>query len=115
METPKKLLNEYIRLRNEIVADGIDSRRRVIRQSLNVALLSYRAQQRYYRARAKFSDGTEAPERPMVLTSGWKRDLTKAAAVNQEIGTHLSELRRRGRPNAAMSAVKFSAAGQADA
>ena len=115
METPKKLLNEYIRLRKEIVADGIDSRRRVIRQSLNLDLLSYRVQQRYYCARAKFSDGTEAPERPMVLTKAWKRDLTKAAAVNKEIGTHLSELRRRRKPGAAMSAVKSSPAGQADA
>lgn len=94
METPKSLLNEYIRLRSEIAAKGMDSTRRVIRQSLNVSLLSYRAQQQYYRARAKFSDGTEAPECPMVLSDVWKRDLTKAAAVNREIGKHLSELRR---------------------
>jgi hypothetical protein len=97
METPKDLLKYYIELRDEIVTNGIDSRRRVIRQLLNVAMQSYRAQQRYYRARAQFSDGTEAPECPMVLTAAACRNLTKAAAVNKEIGTHLSELRMRRR------------------
>lgn len=100
--TTKRLLNNYVRLRDELTAKGPSERLRVMRSLLNVAMRLYRLVQRYQKAKTKYSVYNELLETRSPLTAADARNLTAASAVNREITEILRE-RRNGRPSGVAS------------
>jgi len=87
--TTKKLLNQYVCLRDEIALHGPGQRLLLVRRCQNVIMRIYRAEQRYARLKAKTGIVIEFFERDRPLTATDAKNLTAASAVNREITQRL--------------------------
>ena len=97
--TTKKLLNQYVWLRDEIASHGPSPRLLVVRRCQNLVMRLYRAQQKYEAMKQK-RPGLRIEffecDRPLTATDA--KNLTAASAVNRETTQILREW-RNGRPS----------------
>lgn len=101
----RQLLNEFIRLREELTTSDPTERWIVFRRGMTAILNSYRVQLAYIKARAEYATAhNEVPEKSRLFTKSNLRNLKEAAAVNREIGRRLSELKKSKRGVAATRA-----------
>jgi len=94
-----RLRFDYLRLHNDLAANGPSPEFRKSRAALNTILRMYRAEQRYAQLKAETGIVIEClePNRPLTATDA--HNLTAASTVNQEITRQLREL-RHGRKRA---------------
>ena len=84
----RKLLNNLIKIRDDIIEHGPSERRKVARRLMVTVLRVYRLQIDYEKARAKY-------DLPGDLTKKDLENIEEAAAVNGQIRKHLSDLKKK--------------------
>ncbi len=93
----KKLLNGFVRLRDELTKHGPNETWKVVRSLMVVVLRSYRAQIEYEKAKAKYDVRIEFFEGGTSLTEKDRKNIKEATAINTQIGKVLSELTKKKR------------------
>ena len=95
METTKDLLRNYIELQETIAAFGPCGRLLAQRRVLDVSMQAHQVEQEYLALKEKYPDPIEFLEMATPLTAADRRNLEKAAAVNNEIEKLLGASKRR--------------------